>query len=106
MDPEEAFAEEAQEEILLSRDGLPERDSNGKSNVQTEEIEDSGSEDETSPLVNPRQRRPRRTPYTTARSSYERAVNEPWTGAQGSFSLPWYKRPSVRPRHGHHGDDK
>ncbi|EXJ83878.1 hypothetical protein A1O1_07506 [Capronia coronata CBS 617.96] len=92
MDPEEAFAEEAQEEALLAETIPPTPGIEAQVDLRGE---DEDSEDENSPLISPRRRRPHKTPYSRARSSYERAINEPWHGAQGSTGQPWYKKPSI-----------
>ncbi|EXJ79895.1 hypothetical protein A1O3_08180 [Capronia epimyces CBS 606.96] len=92
MDPEEVFAEEAQEEALLS-----------ETTPHTPDLEthlhvgkgDKQSEDENSPLITSRRRRTHQVPYTRARSSYERAISEPWNGAHGSTGQAWYKKPSI-----------
>lgn len=92
MNHEEAFAEEAQEEAMLSEE------TDMRSGVETPlgaELNDERAEED-SPLMNPRRRRGQRTSYSRARTSYERAIHEPWHGAQGSEALPWYKKPSVR----------
>ena len=93
LEPEDAFAEEAQEEARL----LEESRNHPTINTHFHVLDDQDDDDnETSPLMSPRQRRKNSAPYTRARSSYERAINEPWLGAQGSSGLPWYKKPSVR----------
>src|SRR5882757_11331536 len=83
---EEAFAEEAQEEARLNEN------LHIDSSFNTKFDED---DDENSPLMSPRLRRNKPTAYARARSSYERAINEPWNGAHGSSGQPWYKTPSV-----------
>ena len=89
---EEAFAEEAQEEALLSENPPFESGIDTQFHVR----DDDELEDETSPLVSPLRRRTvQRTPYARARSSYERAISEPWNGAHGAKGLPWWKAPSV-----------
>lgn len=91
MDHEQAFAEEAQEEVLIA-------ENNGRSRNYDvgDDTQDAYHDNETSPLVSPRQRiRPQRETYERARTSYERAIHEPWTGSHGAGEQPWYKRPSV-----------
>jgi len=90
MDHEEAFAEEAQEEALLS-----EASNDLDNETQYQMREDDEDENESSPLMSPRRRRAQKTPYSRARASYQRAIDEPWSGAHGSHALPWYKKPSV-----------
>ncbi|KAL2419810.1 hypothetical protein ABEF95_005072 [Exophiala dermatitidis] len=95
MEPEDAFAEEAQVEALLSH-CIPQTPI---AQTGSGEWEDAGQqENESSPLIRARrqQQQTHKSPsYTRARSSYERAINEPWSGAQGSADLPWYKKPSI-----------
>ena len=90
MDHEDAFAEEAQEEALLS-EGSTDRGAE----TQYRTREDEEDENESSPLMSPRRRRTQKTPYSRASASYQRAINEPWSGAHGSHALPWYKKPTV-----------
>lgn len=92
--PEAAYAEEAQEEILeLEHEGRRRRDER-KKNTRSTALDDGDNwndESETSPLIS-RSTRPR----TQARGvSYQKAIDEPWTGAHGKGDLPWYKKPSV-----------
>ncbi|KIW71053.1 hypothetical protein PV04_03268 [Phialophora macrospora] len=92
LEPEDAFAEEAQEEARLAEA------SHGATTINTRfHVRDGQDDDdnETSPLMSPRQRRKNPVTYTRARTSYERAINEPWTGAHGAGDLPWYKKPSI-----------
>ncbi|KIW51650.1 hypothetical protein PV05_10350 [Exophiala xenobiotica] len=97
MDPEEAFAEEAQEEARLSDNSTLDAGIETHFHVRDDDDDDETAFDnESSPLMSPRRRRTtRKIPYSRATSSYERAINEPWTGAQGSHSQPWYKTPSI-----------
>ena len=88
---EDAFAEEAQERALLSRQDS-EYASKASAGPQTTEDD---SEDESSPLIGARLRKPTWTTSSRAEDSYTRAINEPWTGAHGAGPLPWYRRPSV-----------
>lgn len=93
LEPEEVFAEEAQEEARLREESARHPAIDTQFHVRDGQDED---DNETSPLMNPRQRRKNTTSHTRARrSSYERAINEPWLGAHGSSDLPWYKTPSV-----------
>lgn len=92
LEPEEVFAEEAQEEARLLEESHRHHAINTQFHVRDEQDED---DNETSPLMSPRQRRKSPATYARDRSSYERAINEPWTGAYGSSDLPWYKKPSV-----------
>jgi len=91
MDHEDAFAEEAQEEALLSEASTTDLGIETQFRMR----EDDGDDNESSPLMSPRRRRTQKTPYTRARASYQRAIDEPWSGAHGSHALPWYKKPSV-----------
>lgn len=91
MDQEEIFAEEAQEQALLSgTEGSSDRDKKDHVRLHTDE-----SDDENSPLIGTRLRRPARTLNSRAGESYTKAINEPWTGAHNAGPLPWYKRPSI-----------
>jgi hypothetical protein len=96
---ENIFAEEAQEEAVISS-SYTEQTSTGsgqsKNKIQLgiEEGEvDDASED--SPLITSDDGVRRRQQYVRAGKSYERAINEPWTGAHGAGDLSWRKRPSV-----------
>ena len=91
MDHEDAFAEEAQEEARLAGDLHV--DSTVNTQFHIGDAQDG--DDESSPLMNPRQRTKSSNAYTRPRRSFERAINEPWNGAHGSGGLPWYKTPSV-----------
>jgi hypothetical protein len=93
LEPEDAFAEEAQEEARLAE----RRPLHGEPTITTSfHIGDAqDAENETSPLMSSRQRRKDVSPDVHGRASYERAINEPWTGAYGVGDLPWYKKPSV-----------
>ena len=89
MDQEDAFAQEARDRPLLETD-----DHDTKPDIHfraSEEVD----ENESSPLIGSRSGRPERTVYSRAGESYQKAINEPWTGAYGAGPLPWYKRPSV-----------
>lgn len=94
MNQEDAFIEEAQEEVIHQEE--QQQNSPKKSNVRfssSEEISDG--DNESSPLIGDvRSRRPLTFSHHRGQS-YERAINEPWTGAYHSGSLPWYKKPSV-----------
>lgn len=86
MSHEEVYAEEVQEEVLESQSS-PKRPARIRT---SEDLTESDNED--SPLIgNAHARRSHRRGY-----SYERAINEPWTGAHGKGPQPWYKKPSVR----------
>ena len=91
LDHEEVFAEEAQEQARL------EEQSHGETTVDTQfhVREEQDDDNESSPLMSPPPYRKNPPTYARTRANYERAINEPWTGAQGSTSLPWYKKPSV-----------
>ena len=89
MDQEDAFAQEARDRPLLATE-----DQDSKPDIHFQAGEDV-DENESSPLIRDRSRRPDRTIYSRAGESYQKAINEPWTGAYGAGPLPWYKRPSV-----------
>lgn len=89
---EDVYNEEAQEE-LLHDDTSQQRHSQKHPQVNTEQaVSDQG--DETSPLIDS-PGSPRREAMHKRGYSYQRAINEPWTGAHGTGHLPWYKKPSV-----------
>jgi MFS family permease len=92
MDPEETFAEEAQEQTLL-RNGSSSSEEDPKTIVRTIS-EEHEYEDENSPLIAESPRPPRHV-LSRAGASYTRALNEPWKGAHGAGALPWWKRPSI-----------
>jgi MFS-type transporter involved in bile tolerance (Atg22 family) len=94
MNQEDAFAEEAQEEIMV-RTGTQQSDEDSKSQVRASTTEAGDEQDESSPLIPDRSTRPQRAPLARANDSYYRAINEPWTGSHGAGSLPWWKRPSI-----------
>lgn len=86
MNHEDAFNEEAHEEAIEPR-------SAPKSQARARTSEDvSDSDTESSPLIGSAhaQRQTHKRGY-----SYQKAINEPWTGAHGAGPLPWYKTPSV-----------
>lgn len=84
MNHEDVYAEEVQEETL-------ERQSPSKRQARISEDAIDG-ESENSPLIGSphAQRATHKRGY-----SYQRAINEPWTGAHRSGPQPWYKKPSV-----------
>ena len=87
MNHEDAWAEEAAEEVI----GEP---SSSKNNARARVSEDlSDHENEQSPLIGDAHALRRHTHKRGI--SYQRAINEPWTGAHGTGPLPWYKKPSV-----------
>lgn len=94
MDQEDAFAEEAQEEIV-AQSVSEQSEEDSKSLVRTSTTEAVEEQDESSPLISTRTPRPQRSRLSRANDSYSRAINEPWTGSHGSGSLPWWKRPSI-----------
>jgi len=95
MDNEEPFAEEAHEQADVSRRRTAGTNTAPKRLVDTYESENDGSDNEQSPLMGPDHEHPRRQSYARAGKSYQRAINEPWTGAHGAGGLPFYKKPSV-----------
>ncbi|KIW27392.1 uncharacterized protein PV07_07133 [Cladophialophora immunda] len=92
LDHEDAFAEEAQEEVRLAEESNPDSTTNATFHISDGQDDE---EDEMSPLMSPHQRRKKPIAHTRARPSLERAINEPWNGAHGSSDLPWYKTPSI-----------
>jgi len=99
MQNEDAFAAEAQNEARLSRRrGQRGLDLEGSPTPNTSrgesppEQNDSGGE--ASPLL-PSKSATARTTTEDDQDSYQRAINQPWLGAQGSEGLPWYKKPSI-----------
>ncbi|KAJ9611530.1 hypothetical protein H2200_004714 [Cladophialophora chaetospira] len=91
LEHEDVFAEEAQEEARF-QDEPRTPTINTHFHVRDEEDD---YDNETSPLMSPRNRRKNSPATTRARASYDRAINEPWTGAQGSSGLGWRKTPSI-----------
>jgi MFS family permease len=91
-DQEELFAQEAQEQVLLSEGSS---DADNKSKVRLHTHEQNDSDDENSPLIGTRLRRPARRLSSRAGYSYNRLINEPWTSTDKAGPLPWYKRPSI-----------
>lgn len=85
MNHEDAYAEEVQEEVL-ERQASP----SSKNARISEDAIDGDSEN--SPLIGSphAQRGVHKRGY-----SYQRAINEPWTGAHRGGPQPWYKKPSV-----------
>ena len=95
MNQEDAFTEEAQEEILDHESRR--RQTSQKISAQIRTSEDIWDEEnhESSPLISSSEpARAQRQPHLRGHS-YHKAINEPWTGAHGSRDLPWYKKPSV-----------
>lgn len=101
MENEDAFAAEAHDEARLSRrrgrtGGDLEITRARRSSSDESPIGERLSEDEESSLLPSKSARARTTAAVDEEhSSYQRAINEPWLGAQGSEGLPWYKKPSV-----------
>lgn len=94
MENEDAFAAEAQDQARVERSSSVEP-GNGKG-LRARTREADVSDDEEVPLMSRRRTSRGERLGAHARKSYERAINQPWTGAQGSAGLPWYKQPSVR----------
>ena len=92
MNHEDSYAEEIREEVIEeeSQDGGRSKKGNLRIRMSEEVVENN---DESSPLIS-EQRSSRRALHKRG-YSYQRAINEPWTGAHGSGHLPWYKKPSV-----------
>ena len=107
MENEDAFATEAQDEARLSR-RRGQRDSNVEvstgrsSSLGGSPAGDNNSGDEGSPLLPSKSARATTTTaeqdQESYQESYQRAINEPWLGAQGSERLPWHQKPSVSAR--------
>ena len=93
MENEDAFAVEAQDQARVERSSSVEPGV-GKG-LRSRTRETAMSDDENVPLMS--RQRPSRDerPGAQSRKSYERAINQPWTGAQGSAGLSWSKQPSV-----------
>lgn len=97
LNHEAAFAEEAQEETIVSESRQATQTSRGrKDKVRAETTEADNSNSETSPLLSSGDSVRQRQSYLRAGPSYQRAIDEPWTGAHRKGDLPWYKKPSVR----------
>lgn len=93
MNQEDALAEEAQEEVITSEQS---QNKSQKVNVRFSSVEhNSDEENESHPLIGSARPSRGRPPQHNRGYSYERAINEPWTGAYRSGEVPWYKRPSV-----------
>ena len=100
MENEDAFAAEAQDEASSSRRrgrrGSTLEIATARSPSPGENpIGDSRAEGEESPLLPGKSARARRTTLEEDQERYQRAIDKPWLGAQGSEGLPWYKKPSV-----------
>lgn len=97
MNPEEIFAEEAQEEAATQESQESRKTSKSKFQIRTAEEGLSDDEDnEGRPLMGiPGSPQDRRRPQHARSHSYQRALDEPWTGAHGAGPLPWYRQPSV-----------
>lgn len=94
MENEDAFAVEAQDQARIKRSSSVEPENGKGLRSRTQEAEES--DDEQVPLMRRQRSSQGERPGAKSRKSYERAINQPWTGAQGSNDLPFYKRPSVR----------
>ena len=99
MENEDAFAAEARDEAILSR----RRGRRGSiieiltaRNPSPDDQNHDG--DEGSPLLPGKSATAITTDAEEDQESYQRAINQPWLGAQGSEGLPWYKKPSVSAR--------
>lgn len=101
MNQEDVFAEEAQEELTVQEPQANGNTSKAKSKSQTRTAEEAWSDDEDNearPLMGkPGSTLDLRRPEHKRGKSYQRALDEPWTGAHGVGPLPWYKQPSVGP---------
>lgn len=93
MNQEDAFIEEAQEEVIIHEES---QNKTQKVNVRFSSLEHSSDEEnENHPLIGSARPSQGRPPRHNRGYSYERAINEPWTGAYRSGVQPWYKQPSV-----------
>ncbi|KAH0846322.1 Major Facilitator Superfamily protein [Fonsecaea pedrosoi] len=92
LDPEDAFAEEAQEEVRLVEESHSHPTTHARFRISDGQDDE---DDEMSPLMSPNHRRKTPVAHERARASFERAINEPWNGAHGSGDLPWYRTPSI-----------
>lgn len=97
MNQEDVFAEEAQEEVAFQGSQSNGNTSKSKPRVSTTEAGLSDDEDnEVRPLMGvPGSPQDQRRPQHRRGHSYQRALDEPWTGAHRAGVLPWYKKPSV-----------
>jgi hypothetical protein len=100
MENEDAIAAEARDKAGLSgrrgqEDPRLEIESSQSPTPDGSPIRNSRSEDEELPLLGGKSVRRRTTTAEEEQERYQRAINEPWRGAQGSEGLPWYKKPSV-----------
>lgn len=95
MNHEEAFAEEAREEVRDQESRQRRRPQKGHVHIATAE-DASESENESSPLIGSAQSMRGERRQHKRGHSYQKAINEPWTGAHGQGDRPWYKKPSVR----------
>lgn len=88
MNPEDVYAEDAQE-IVIERESRPSSKDDASKSVNQVTVVEGDDPDEDRPLLS-RPQTQRGRGY-----SYERAINEPWTGNYRDGNRPWYKRPSV-----------
>jgi MFS family permease len=94
MDQEDAFDREARDAPLMSESDSTDSDVT-KTDVHYHAHEGNESDNESSPLIGTRPRKSIPPYLSRAGESYQKAINEPWTGAHGVGPLPWYKRPSI-----------
>jgi len=94
MDHEVAFAEEAREEIQDQESQQRRRPQKGHVRITTAE-DASDHENEGSPLIGSPESSGHRGQHKRGHS-YQKAINEPWTGAHRQGDRPWHKKPSVR----------
>jgi len=98
MNHEDAFAEEAREEARNQQSQQRRRPQKEHVNITTAE-DVPETDNESSPLIGSAETiRGERAQHKRG-YSYQKAINEPWTGAHGHSDLPWYKKPSVRDDH-------
>lgn len=95
MNHENAFAEEAREEVRDQQSQQRRRPRKNHIHITTAE-DTSDNENESSPLIGSAESiRGQRSQHKRG-YSYQKAVDEPWTGAHGQGDRPWHKKPSVR----------
>ena len=92
MNTEDAFQEESQQEILDRESRVSQR----RSTKYRARVSEEEAQDESRPLIQDADHSRGPGGISHKRGySYQRAINEPWTGAYGQGDRPWYKKPSV-----------
>jgi len=95
MNHEDAFAEEAREEAREQESQQRRRPQKGNMHV-TMTAAASDTENEDSPLIGSAASTRGLGGQHRRGYSYQKAINEPWTGAHRQGDRPWHKKPSVR----------